>query len=203
MALRRNSIAKDKHLDYLFISSFDEAASALSQLTNKDMVIFSSKVELVSGEDFVNQIEDGLDEYYIGSIVKVIEEPSTSIVFIISEEDGKGLYDTIAGNAVGTTRKVTEDVVAGIGEVNNILGGTFLNNLANALKTEISPNTPVNHYDLLGALLEGAIHQEKFIDKKILCGDTVIKENKCEEFHTRFFIMTDKDEIIKSMKNIG
>lgn len=196
------SILKDEQLSDLFIKSFDEAANSLSQLIKKDMAIYSSKVELLSGEDFVNQIENGLDQLYIGSIVKVIGEPSTSIVFIISEKDGLGLYDTIFENNVGTTKHVSEEVVSGIGEVNNILGGAFINNLANFLKKEISPSTPINNYDMLGAILDGVILQEEFLDKKILCGDTIIKENEHEEFHTRFFIMTDKEELMRLMKKL-
>ena len=184
------TIIEEKKLNDLFIKSFDEAANSLSQLTKKDMAIYSSRVELLSGEDFVNQIKNGLDKLYIGSIVKVIGEPSTSIVFIISEKD------------VGTTKQVSEEVVSGIGEVNNILGGAFINNLANFLKKEISPSTPINNYDMLGAILDGVILQEEFLDKKILCGDTIIKENEHEEFHTRFFIMTDKDEMSELIKKV-
>lgn len=199
---KNTSTVKDKQLNDLFIKSFDEAANTLSQLTNRDMAIHSSRVELLSGEDFVNQIENGLDKLYIGSILKVVEELNTSIVFIISEKDGMGLYDTISGNKVGTTKQVSEDVVSGIGEVNNILGGTFINNLANLLKKEISPNTPINNYDMLGAILDGVVLQEEFLNKKILCGDTIIKENEHEEFHTRFFIMTDKEELLGLMEEL-
>ena len=193
-------IEKNNQLNSLFIQSFKDAASSLSQLTGKEMNIYSSRVELISGEELVNQIENGLDKLYIGSIVKVAEEPATSIVFIISEQDGKGLYDTITGNKAGTTKKVSEEVISGIGELNNILGGAFINNLANILKKEISPETPINNYDMLGAILDGVVLQEEFMNKKILCGNTTIKENKHAEFHTRFFVMTDKEKLIQLME---
>ena len=96
----------DKKLNDLFIQSFDEAANSLSQLTNKNVSITSLKVELLSGEDFVNQIEYKLDDLYFGSIIKTKDELNTNIVFLISGKDGLGLYDTINGNKAGTTKQV-------------------------------------------------------------------------------------------------
>ncbi len=200
--LKNPGSSGDKQLTELFLQSFKEAANSLSQLTQKNMTIYNSKINFLSGEDLVNQVEDGLEELHIGSIVKITEEPTTSIVFIISEKDSMGLYDTISGNDRGTTMQVSEEVISGIGEVNNIVGGAFINNLANGLKREISPETPVNKYDMLGAILDGVVLQEKFLNKKILWGDAVIKEKEHEEFHTRYFIMTDKEEILKLLESI-
>ena len=190
----------DKKLDDLFIQSFNEAANSLSQLTNKNVSITSLKVELLSGEDLVNQIEYKLDDLYFGSIIKTKDKLNTNIVFLISGKDGLGLYDTINGNKAGTTKQVSEEVVSAIGEINNILGCTFINNLANLFKKEIHPMTPINNYDFLGAVLQGVILQEELLNKKVLCANTIIKESDKEEFHSRFFIMSDKDELFKLMK---
>lgn len=190
----------DKKLNDLFIRSFNEAADFLSQLTNKNVSIISSKIELLSGEDLINQIEYKLDELYFVSIIKTKDELETNIVFLVSERDGLGLYDTINGNKAGTTKQVSNDIISAIGEINNILGCTFINNLANLLKKEIHPMTPINNYDFLGAVLQGVILQEEFLNKKVLYANAVIKESDKEEFHSRFFIMSDKDELFKLMK---
>ncbi len=189
-----------KKLDNLFIQSFNEAANSLSQLTNKNVSITSSRIELLSGEDFVNQIEYKLDDLYFCSIIKTNDELNTNIVFIISKRDGLGLYNTINGNKAGTAKQVSDDVISAIGEINNILGCTFINNLANLLKKEIHPMVPLNNYDFLGAVLQGVILQKKLLNKKVLCANTIIKESDKEEFHSRFFIMSDKDELFKLMK---
>ena len=60
--------------------------------------------------------------------------------------------------------------------------------------------TPINNYDFLGAVLQGVILQEELLNKKVLCANTIIKESDKEEFHSRFFIMSDKDELFKLMK---
>ncbi len=197
---KNDRVIHDKQLTELFINSFDEAAKSLSQLTNKEMKIYGSKIELLSGEDFVNQIEYKLDGHYFGSIVKTKGKLNSNIVFLISEEDGLGLFDTINGYKANTTKQVSEEIISGMGEINNILGGAFINNLANIIKEGISPTTPFNNFDLLGAVLEGVIIQDEVINKKVLCADTVIKEKDHEEFHSRFIIMSDKDELFKLLK---
>ena len=200
MEALKPKILNNKQLNDLLLNSLNEAAKSLSQLTNKNMEIYGSKIELLPGEEFANQIGYKLDERYFGSIVKIKGKLDTNIAFIISEKDGLGLYDTITGNTINATKKATEEVISGIGEVNNILGGAFINNLASIIKQEISPDTPINNFDLLGAILEGIILQEEVLDKKVLCADTVIKEKGHEEFRSRFFIMSDKDKLFKLLK---
>ena len=192
----------NKLLDDLFIDSFKQAAIALSQLTNRAITITSSRIGFLNSEDIVNNIEYQMDELYFGSIIKIKDKLDSNLIFLISAKDGIELYDLLYGNDANTTKEPSEEVVAAIGEVNNILGSTFVNCLANLLNRTIHPDTPVNNYDMLGAILEGVIMQEKFIDKKILCADTIIKEKDRGEFRSRFFIISDKDELFKLLEEI-
>lgn len=192
-------IMKENYLNDLFIKSFRDAAASLSQLTNKEMKIYSSNIELLSGEDFINGIEGQLEDRYFASLIKVIQGINASIIFLTPEEEGCRLYDMIINNKVGTTTKVNEDVISAIGEVNNIIGSVFSNNVANFINREINPTTPSNNFDMLGALLQGIILQEELIGKKILYADTVIKENDVQEFHSRLLMLVDKNELMKLM----
>ena len=186
----------------MFNEAFDEAAISLSQLTNKTMEIYSSKIELLTGDEFANQIEDKYEEPYFASIIKTKDDLNTNIVFLISKKDGFELYDYINGSSTGTTKEASEDIISGIGEINNILGCAFVNNIANLMKKEIHPSPPLNNFDMLGAVLEGVVLQEEFLNKRIFCADTVIKEKDKEELRSRLLIMSDKESLFNTIKKI-
>jgi chemotaxis protein CheY-P-specific phosphatase CheC len=179
----------------LFMDSFKEASHSLSVLTNLEIIVNHPEIKMLNSEDFINQIEENMEDLYIGSTVKIMEEPNTSIVFLVSEKEGLRLYDKITGQEEDCTREVNKDVVGGIGEVNNILSSAFINNLANKIKKEICPSTPMNVYDMQGAILQGIILQDEFMHSKILCGESIITEKAKNEFRIRFFILTDQKEL--------
>ena len=150
-------------INELFYTSFSDAAVSLSLLVNKNMSIRQSRIELKTPEDLINQVDERMDQMYIGSVLKLSKDLKTSIVFTISEEAGLKLYDSLAGNEIDTNATVNQEVISGIGEVNNIIGSAFINNLARIMKTEVSPTVPVNKYDLLGAILQGVMLQKEFL----------------------------------------
>lgn len=202
MVVEEFTVEVDKQLDKLFQKSFDEATRSLSQLIQKKMVILKYNVELLTGEQFINQIEDQLDKIYFASIIKVQEEIRSNIVFLISEREGLDLFNTITGETIGNDTIISEEVVSGIGEINNILGSTFINSLANIVKEKIHASTPLNTFDMLGAVLQEIVLQKEFINKEILCAEAVIHEmnSKKEGTHVRLIIMSDKDELFKILE---
>ena len=193
------SIKGEKIFNDLFEKSFKEAATSLSQMTNKNISILRSKVELLSGEDFINKLEDKMEDPYFASVIKTENIAGTNIVFIISKKEGLKLYNSINEEQ---TKEVSKDVITGIGEINNILGNTFINNLANLIKNKIDPDPPCNLFEMLGAIWQGIILQEEYLNKKILYADTIIRENDKQEFHARLLIISDKEKLFKMIEGV-
>jgi two-component system chemotaxis sensor kinase CheA len=182
----------------LFERSFVAAAASLSNMTGRVLTIASdSEVKLIPGEDIINCMTGEIDKPYFGSIVKTHEGLTSNILFVTPKDEGIGLFDLISGNPEGTTTDVTEDAVMAIGEINNVLSSSFINNVANHIGKEIHPGTPLNSYDMLGAILQGAVLQEEMLNKQILCAETVIAEKDKGKFKARIMIMTDKTEFEK------
>ncbi len=182
----------------LFHGAFQDAASSLSQLTGRTLKIFSSNtMELLSGEDLINAYSDRIDDPYFCSLIKTKAGMVANVLLVIEEQDGLGMFDMISGSPAGTTKEVDKDVILAIGEINNILSSAFINQMANRLQREVHPSTPYNSFDMLGAVLQGAVMQEDLIDKKILIADTVFAEENKTEFHAHLFIMTDSDEFLR------
>jgi chemotaxis protein CheY-P-specific phosphatase CheC len=186
------------NIKQLFDVSFEEAAFSLSKLAGRDMNVSTiSEIEYIAGEELVNRFKDDLDTLCFGSLIKVHEGILANIVLILHEADGLSLYDAMLGNREGTSREASQDIIDSIGEVNNILSSTFINNIADLLTSEVHSRTPMNQFDMLGAIMQGVILQEEIAGKKILVADTEIGEKGKKGSHARIFIMTDKIELDK------
>lgn len=182
----------------LFQAAFQDAAASLSQLTGRSLKIYSSEtMELMSGEDLINAYSEKIDLPHFCSLIKTQEGMKSNILLIIGEQDGYGMFDMICGSPVGTTTTADKDVVLAMGEINNILSSAFINQMANRLQREVHPSTPLNSFDMLGAVLQGAVMQEDLIGKKIMVANTVFAEEGKAQFHARLFIMTDSEEFIR------
>ena len=182
----------------LFGRSFNAAAGSLSQLTGREMLIsFKDVKQFSSGDELVRHCVTKHDEAYFGSLIKVKSGLSANIVFLIADADGLGLYDLLNGQPVGTTKEAGDDVTVAMGEINNILSASFVNNIAALTGTEIHPSTPFNSHDMLEALMEGVVMQDDIAGQKVFCADTVIAEKNKKEFHARLLIIADREGLIR------
>lgn len=193
---------KQKFLNELFRHSFEQAASSLSRLVQKEVDIFAASVDQMSGETMVNELEENMGEPMCCSVMKSEGELSASMIFIIPENDALRLYGCLVRKPGSRKKRVNADVVSAIGEVNNIIGSTFLNNLANLISRKMNPTVPLSRFDMLGALMQGVITQSEFVNKKMYCARTKIRIKGQKEMGIRFIIMSDKDDLIKIIEEI-
>jgi two-component system chemotaxis sensor kinase CheA len=194
----RMSKIENRNVLGLLQAAFQDAASSLSQLTGRSLKIYSSEtMELMSGEDLINAYSETIESPHFCSLIKTQEGMKSNILLVISEQDGYGIFDMICGSPAGTTKTADKDVILAMGEINNILSSAFINQMANRLQRELHPSTPLNSFDMLGAVLQGAVMQEDLIGKKIMVANTVFVEEGKAQFHARLFIMTDSEEFMR------
>jgi len=123
-------------LNAFFQETFDRVGGQLSLLTGKTFAVSEFKVERTDTASLASQMEDHLEDCYFASILK-IPDMRTETALLISKRDGLRLYDRMAGNRPGSTKTISDDAVSAIGEINNIVGSTFVNQLADRLDREI------------------------------------------------------------------
>lgn len=197
-----NSQGNRRLLNQLFQGTFRDAAKSFSQLVNKDMVIDHYKIEQVTSDEFSRQVVDQLEHSYFGSIIRLEETFNANIVFLIPEKEGIGLYQLITGEPVKYPSIITQDMIAGIGELNNILGGKFINSLANFLGISIHGTTPMNTFDMLGAILDSIAIQDEFINREVICADAKIREKDQLGYEVRLIIMSEMEQLIHTLEQI-
>jgi chemotaxis protein CheY-P-specific phosphatase CheC len=186
----------EKSLTQIFIASFDQAAEAFSQLLMREMVISKYRIALITGEQFIDQLGNKMEDGYFASIIKLQNELDTTILFLLTEKEGKRLYHILNGTVENTKFTPLEDMTNSIGELNNILGSTFINCLANTLNQTIRGSVPRNTLDLLGAILESVVLQHEFVNKNIFCAEAKISDKIHTAFNVRLIILSDKMQLM-------
>jgi chemotaxis protein CheY-P-specific phosphatase CheC len=189
-------IKQKKSINDIFGITFNNAAHSFSILVGQEMFIDEYLIEMMTGEAFIDRIMDDMESSYFVSIMRIHEKMDCTIVFLITKQEGLELYDAINENNKNGNNEVSEEVIASIGELNNILGSTFINCLANTLQNTIYGTIPLNTFDMLGAILESIVLQNEFLNKELLCADAIICEKEKARFHIRLMIMSDKDQLI-------
>lgn len=187
----------EKSLTDIFIQSFNQAAQAFSQLLMQKMVLSRYRIDMISGEQFIEQLGDKMEDGYFASIIRLPVELETVILFFLAEEEGRRLYDRLNGPTQDQSAISLDDLVSSIGELNNILGNNFVNCLANTLNLSIHGSVPRNTLDLLGAILQSIILQNDFADKSIFCADANISDKKSTAFNVRLVILSDKEKLMQ------
>jgi len=195
------SKATIKNIEGIFQYGFDQAAESASVLFNRSMTIDQIKIHIKYGEDFMTQVESDFETCYFASVIKTMNDMNFNILFLISEAEGVGLYHSLIGEKTASG-VVTSEMIAAIGELNNILGSSFINSMANHTKTIIHTTPPYNTFDMLGAVMQCIVLQEEFLNKEFFCADATIREKEHEGFLVRLIIMSNKDEFVEIAGNL-
>ncbi|MFC1569484.1 chemotaxis protein CheC [bacterium] len=191
-----------KNIEHIFQYGFDQAAASASMLFDRSMVIDQIQIQIKSGEDFMNRVENEFEICYFASIIKTMNDMNFNILFLISEKEGVGLYQSLIGEENRSNVVITSEMIAAIGELNNILGSSFINSMANFTKTIIHTTPPYNTFDMLGAVMECIVLQDEFLNKDFFCADATIREKEHEGFLVRLIIMSNKDQFIDLTKRV-
>ncbi len=178
-------------LKEIFIGAFQHAAQSLEQMIGRKMVLGRCALQTLRGEAFLDCFDDRVDQSYFASILKIDEVFGSNVILLISAGDGIRLYERVTGDDCAKADPIPEEAVAGIGELNNILGGAFINSLANHLKVTIHSTTPMNTLDMLGAILQDIVMQEEYLDKQILYVDAAIQDADWKDCTVRLIILSD------------
>jgi two-component system chemotaxis sensor kinase CheA len=181
-------------LDGFFRRAFNKVGEHLSTLTGKSLVMSDFRLEETVLERFGRQMEGHVEDSYFASIMK-IPDMCSEAVLLISKREGLKLYDSLSGKRPGSSRSVSDDVVAAIGEINNIAGSTLVNELAEIMNRSIHPAAPLSTFDMLGAIFQGIVLQEEYVDRVLWCAEATLRENQSSGFGLRIILFFDPETV--------
>ncbi|MEJ5307631.1 MAG: chemotaxis protein CheC [candidate division WOR-3 bacterium] len=149
---------KDFHLDGIKeISNIGggHAATVLSQLVNKRVMVSVPKVHIISSEE-IYRIINNQDEIVTGVLVKFLGDLTGRTLLIFPRDESMLLVDMVMGKPVGTTTILSEIEQSAIKEVANIVISSYLTAMSDFLNMLILPSVPNLVIDIGSAVVTSA-----------------------------------------------
>src|SRR5512134_100935 len=128
------------------------AATALSQLTNRRIMISVPEVNIVRLEE-VAEILGKADDVVAAVLMHMMVDLTGRTLVLFPEESARTLVDILLRRPLGSTRDFSEMEQSGLKEVGNILSSAYLNALSDFMGMMLVPSVPSLAIDLCGAVL--------------------------------------------------
>ena len=150
------------------------AATALSQLTKRKIMISVPRITVTPIEEVPKLMGDA-DAPVAAVLMHMLGDLTGRTLLMFPEPDARLLCDLLNKREIGTTTHFAELEQSSVKEAANILGGAYMNALADFMGMMLLPSVPSLVIDLAGAVLTTAYlnfgHDRDFV----LCVQTDFK----------------------------
>ncbi len=174
------------------------AATALSQLTDRRIMISVPRINMVRSESVPNLLGDP-EQVVAAVLMHMLGDLTGRTVLILPESNAMLLSDMLLRRPPGTTTTLGELEVSSLKEAGNILGGAYMNALSDFMGMMLLPSVPSLIVDLAGAVLT-TVHLNFGRDRDfVLCVETDFRfEEADQELRGHFLLFPD----MASLKSI-
>lgn len=177
------------------------AATALSQLLNKPIDMAVPKVQILPFEDIAEKV-GGAEKIVLTVFFRVEGDAPGNLFYIMGPEAGKSLLNRLGAFEPTEGLDLTEMEQSALGEIGNILAGSYLSSLADFTNLAMSPTVPALALDMAGAILSyGMIQFGEMGDAALLIDTTFLQGN--DEVEGQFFLIPDPESFNKIFTALG
>lgn len=131
------------------------AATALSQLTDRRIMINVPEIEITRLEDIPSTFGDP-EAVVAAVLMHVLGDLTGRTLLLMPEENARMLCDLLLRRPPGTSTTIGELEESSLKEAGNILAGAYLNALSDFMGMMLLPSVPSLVVDLSGAVLTTA-----------------------------------------------
>jgi chemotaxis protein CheC len=131
------------------------AATALSQLTDRRIMINVPEIEITRLEDVPQTFGDP-EAVVAAVLMHVLGDLTGRTLLLLPEENARLLCDLLLRRPAGTTETIGPLEESSLKEAGNILAGAYLNALSDFMGMMLLPSVPSLVVDLSGAVLTTA-----------------------------------------------
>ncbi|WP_423212923.1 chemotaxis protein CheC [Paenibacillus solani] len=177
------------------------AATALSRLLNKPIDMAVPKVQLLPFEQIAESV-GGSEQLVIAVFLRVEGDAPSNLFFIMSPEAGKNLLQNLAGIEVSEEGQFSDMEQSALGEIGNILAGSYLSSLADFTNLSMTPTVPALAMDMAGAILSyGLLQFGEMGDDALLINTTFLEGQN--EVEGQFFLIPDPQTFAQIFEALG
>lgn len=142
--------------DGLIVAAVEHALGALTDMSGQEIQAELVKPYRIDVTEIPNTL-GGADKVAVAVVLGVEHIPSFHIALVHSPATAYNVVDIILGNPLGTTQGLGELELSTLGEMGNVMGTYFLNEIGNTTGYELRPTPPSVRMDMTGAVLDYAI----------------------------------------------
>ena len=177
------------------------AATALSTLLDKPVDMAVPKVSLVPLEQVAERV--GGDEQLVMAVFLRVEgEAPGNLFFVMEPMAAKRMLRRLAAMEVEEDLNYSEMELSAIGEIGNILAGSYLTSLADFTQLSLTASVPAIALDMAGAILSYGIMQYGEMGDSALLIETKFLDNG-EVLEGQFFLIPDPDSFSIIFRALG
>ena len=132
------------------------AATALSQLTNRAIMISVPEINVIRTED-APELLGSAEETVAAVLMHMLGDLTGRTLLLLPEPDARLLCDLLLRKEMGDTGGFDELEQSSLKEAGNILGGAYMNALADFMGMMLLPSVPSLVIDMAGAVLTSAV----------------------------------------------
>jgi chemotaxis protein CheC len=167
------------------------AATALSQLTNRTIMINVPEVNVRSLEE-VPELLGSPDEVIAAVLMHMMGDLTGRTLVLFPEPSAKHLCDILFRRPPGTTAEFTPMEQSGLKEVGNILASAYMNALSDFMGMMLVPSVPSLVIDLSAAILTTAYLNFGHDRDYVFCAETAFRvEGATERLRGHFLLLPD------------
>lgn len=167
------------------------AATALSQMTNRTIMINVPEVNVLALED-VSELLGRADEVVAAVLMHMMGDLTGRTLVLFPEGSAKSLCDILFRKAPGTTAEFGPMEQSGLKEAGNILASAYLNALSDFMGMMLVPSVPSLVVDLSAAVLTTAYLNFGHDRDYVFCVETSFRvEGSTEPLRGHFLLLPD------------
>ncbi|RLF58846.1 MAG: hypothetical protein DRN27_04260 [Thermoplasmata archaeon] len=200
-AIQLNDDQKDAMQEVINIGA-SHAATALSQMVNKEIKIGIPTIKIIPIEETVECVQ--YNEVIAGVFLKTNEELPTYVLMLIEFESALQLSNLLLGSKPDLYKgELDEMEQSAIKEVGNIVMSSFFDSLSELIGISMIPGPPSLAYDMPSTILEYIMLQLGEIAQEVVVFNCLINEENEKMFDINLFLMPEPETITKILTNLG
>jgi chemotaxis protein CheC len=168
------------------------AATALSTLLQDEVKISVTSARLCAFDDIPNAV-GGAEFVTAGIFLRMMGDVRGNIMLLLSLPSAKLLLRKLLPNSQDAV-ELTELEISALGEVGNILGGSYINAISALTALRMTQSVPAVAIDMAGAILDTAILIAGELSDSAILIDTVITQGS-SDVEGHLFLLPDPDSL--------
>ena len=128
------------------------AATALSQLLGRSIDMQVPQVRLMDVADAIESLGSP-DKLVVGILIRLKGDADGMIMFLLEEAFAKTIVTGLMGERSFSLYELNADDISVLSEIGNIMGGSYVNAIANLSGMTIDMSVPALTTDMLGAIM--------------------------------------------------